>query len=100
MRVYNHVIRPLRFRAETQPKLPTGFAEIVSDDFPLLFQIGLKSNMRWRETKQYFKDVWRETTSEIKLERRNEMAVRVGKSAPEFEGVFRGKKRVKGIEPS
>src|SRR5262249_49034470 len=28
--------------------------------------IGLKSNMRWRETKQYFKDAWRET----KLERR------------------------------
>jgi alkyl hydroperoxide reductase subunit AhpC len=36
--------------------------------------------------KQYFRDAWRETTSEIKLERRNEMAVRVGKPAPEFEG--------------
>jgi hypothetical protein len=31
-----HIVRPSRSRAETQPKTPTRFLEIVSDYFPVL----------------------------------------------------------------
>src|SRR4030095_7141912 len=36
MRSAIQMVRPLESIAETQPQAPTGFAEIVSDDFPIL----------------------------------------------------------------